>query len=152
MIKYLHGNILDADAKALVNPVNCVGVMGKGLALQFKRTFPENYLWYKRACGRNRVQIGQVLSIPVSTTQFVINFPTKRHFQDQSKLKDIKVGLEALVSAIELLGIQSIAIPALGCGLGGLRWPLVRKLIEEEFVGSSVRVMIYEPLDKFVNL
>lgn len=133
MLELTRGDILEADVEAVVNTVNCVGVMGKGLALRFKQVFPENYEAYREACEAGEVRPGRMI---VSVTgrernpRYVVNFPTKRHWRDGSRLEDIESGLRALVEEIGRLGIRSIAIPALGCGLGGLEWEAVRSRIE----------------------
>lgn len=149
MIQLKQGNLLQADADALVNTVNCVGVMGKGLALQFKQAFPENFRAYANACERGEVQAGRMHihdNGGLVNPRWIINFPTKRHWRDGSRLEDVASGLSALVADVQRLGIQSIAIPPLGCGLGGLDWNVVRPLIENAFVASpDVVVHLYEP-------
>lgn len=118
MIEFKQGNILEENAEALVNTVNCVGVMGKGIALQFKQAFPENFLRYKKACTAKEVQPGKMFTFPTGQLfpRYLINFPTKRHWKEKSRLEDIKAGLKALVAEVRQLGICSIAIPPLGCG------------------------------------
>ena len=145
MIEYKNGDLLMADAEALVNAVNCVGVMGKGIALQFKQAYPENFNRYKMACKANQVQIGKMF-ITDKSPRYLINFPTKQHWRDRSRLDDIRLGLKALVDDISRLKIQSVAIPALGCGNGGLSWNDVLPLIIEAFSEfPDVRVLIYAP-------
>ena len=143
------GNLLDADAQALVNPVNCVGVMGKGLALQFKQAFPANYATYRAACGRGEVQPGRMFVTETGAhagPQFLINFPTKRDWRSASRLDDIETGLTALVAEVEARDIRSLALPALGCGLGGLDWEAVGPQIVNAFVAlPDVRVLLYVP-------
>ncbi|UFS94846.1 macro domain-containing protein [Nocardia huaxiensis] len=145
------GNLLRADAEALVNTVNTVGVMGKGIALQFRRAYPEMFETYREACERGDVQIGQMYIWEPGTLQgprFIINFPTKRHWRSRSRLADIQAGLIDLASTIERLQIRSIAIPPLGCGNGGLPWSDVEPLIVsalEPMVDVDVR--IYPPGD-----
>lgn len=127
-----HGNLLEADAQALVNTVNCVGVMGKGIALQFKQQFPANFLAYRDAVARRQVRPGRMFVFETGFTrhpQYLINFPTKRHWREPSRLSDIETGLTALVHEIVDRSIRSIAIPPLGCGNGGLDWTVVRPLI-----------------------
>jgi O-acetyl-ADP-ribose deacetylase (regulator of RNase III) len=129
MIIETAGNLLHDDAQALVNTVNTVGVMGKGLALQFKRAFPENFTTYARACRDGRVRPGHILAVPAGDGRWILNFPTKRHWRQPSRLEDIADGLDDLVRVIEELGLRSIAVPPLGCGNGRLPWTTVRPLI-----------------------
>ena len=126
MITYKSGDLLSEDAEALVNPVNCVGVMGRGVALQFKRAWPENFDVYAAACRRHEVQPGRMFVFEnggKAGPRYIVNFPTKRHWRDKSMIEDIEAGLSALVVEVRRRGIRSIAIPALGAGLGGLDWP-----------------------------
>lgn len=149
MIEIAKGNLLIADVEALVNTVNCVGHMGKGIALQFKKAFPDNYDAYRRACDHREIQPGRIHIFETGNIyhpQFIVNFPTKRHWRGNSRLEDIESGLKALVEEIKRLGIKSIAIPPLGCGLGGLDWRVVGKKIEEAFEDlPDVRVLLYPP-------
>jgi len=135
----------------MINPVNCVGVMGKGLALQFKRSFPDNFRAYKQACSMMEVRLGRMymFATGLPNPRYIINFPTKRHWRDKSWLNDIAAGLKDLASEVRRLDIESIAVPPLGCGLGGLEWPPVRRLIESAFQYlPDVRVLLYEPQEK----
>jgi O-acetyl-ADP-ribose deacetylase (regulator of RNase III) len=149
MITLTEGNLLKADAEALVNTVNCAGHMGKGIALQFKKAFPENYEAYRRACDAEQVRPGQMFIFDTDTMfnpRHIINFPTKRHWRGKSLYEDIESGLKALVEDVRRLGIRSIAIPPLGCGLGGLDWNRVRMMIEEAFTAlPEVEVMLFPP-------
>jgi len=149
MIEPGAGNLLEADADALVNTVNTVGVMGKGIALQFKKAFPENFAAYEKACKAGEVQPGRMFTVDLHRLQsprFIINFPTKRDWKHKSRLADIESGLAALVEEIRRLKITSIAVPPLGCGNGGLDWSEVRPLIEAAFaVVPEVRVLLYAP-------
>lgn len=149
MIQLTRGNILEAATEALVNTVNTEGVMGKGIALQFKRAFPENYLFYRRACERGEVEPGRMLVFEtgrLSPPRYIINFPTKRHWRSPSRVEDIETGLQALVREITGRGIRSIAIPPLGCGNGGLDWREVRPRIERALAPlADVEVRLYEP-------
>lgn len=150
MIKIAAGNLLDADVEAVVNTVNTVGVMGKGIALQFKRAFPENFRAYERACRNGEVRLGRMFVHETNSLhgpRFVINFPTKSHWKGSSKLVDIKNGLHSLVETIRIFGIKSIAVPPLGCGLGGLDWNDVRPLIEAALKPlSDLEVHLYAPV------
>lgn len=149
MIELAHGNLLQAEAEALVNTVNCVGVMGKGIALQFKQAFPENFRVYQRACRAGEVQPGRTLVFEaggLTSPRYIINFPTKRHWREDSRLEDIETGLSALVDEVKRLGIRSIAVPPLGCGNGGLNWADVRPRIEAAFAQvPEVRVLLFAP-------
>lgn len=149
MIELVHGDILKAEAETLVNTVNCFGVMGRGIALQFKKAFPENFKVYKAVCDRKELQPGKLLVFDLNrfdNPHYIINFPTKNHWKGKSKLEDIQAGLAALVREIQGRGIRSIAIPPLGCGLGGLDWEVVRPTIEEAFARlPELRVLLYEP-------
>ena len=131
MIRFVQGDLFDSGSEALVNPVNCVGVMGKGLALQFKQRFPANFVSYANACRRRELAPGRlhVFDASPGNPRLIVNFPTKRHWRDASRLDDVAQGLDTLANAIASSGIRSIAIPPLGCGLGGLPWPDVRQLI-----------------------
>lgn len=150
MIRYVQGDILDADVEALVNTVNTVGVMGRGIALQFKRAYPKNFKAYEAACKRGDVQVGQMFVFDrgeLTNPRYIINFPTKKHWRAKSRIEDIQSGLEALVGEIEALEIKSIAIPPLGAGLGGLSWVQVRPLIESALAElPDVDVSVYEPV------
>jgi O-acetyl-ADP-ribose deacetylase (regulator of RNase III) len=143
------GNLLTADVDALVNTVNTVGVMGKGIALQFKRAYPANYAFYRAACDAGQVRLGEMLlfdSGRLGPRRFVINFPTKGHWKSRSRLDDVRSGLADLVRVIRAENIGSVAVPALGCGNGGLDWGVVRPLIVQAFTDlPGVRVLLYPP-------
>ncbi len=149
MIKIVSGNLLDADAEAIVNTVNTVGVMGKGIALQFRMAFPENYDAYKSACDHKEVQTGKMFVFDrqrMVNPRYIINFPTKRHWKGKSRMEDVESGLVDLIKVVRELGIHSIAIPPLGCGNGGLKWSEVRPRIEAAFRElPDVNVLLYEP-------
>lgn len=149
MFEYKSGDILAEDAEALVNTVNCVGVMGRGIALQFKNAFPENFEKYARACKRDEVQPGRMFVVEtgeLTSPRYIINFPTKRHWRAKSRMEDIEAGLLDLQRVIREKSIRSIAIPPLGSGLGGLDWQQVRSRIEEALRDfDDVRVVIFEP-------
>jgi O-acetyl-ADP-ribose deacetylase (regulator of RNase III) len=149
MITEAHGNLLASDVDALVNTVNTVGVMGKGIALQFKRAYPDMFKAYERAAKADELRLGKMHVWPtnqMSGARFIINFPTKKHWKARSRLADISAGLEDLVRVIQDLGIRSIAIPPLGCGNGGLRWDDVRPIIWKAFASlPEVDVVVYPP-------
>ncbi len=135
MINYLEGNILHEQSDAIVNTVNTVGVMGKGLALQFKKAFPHNFTVYKTACDNKSLVTGSVLSVSMESMNppyYIINFPTKAHWKGKSKIEYVELGLDSLISEAKRLGLKSVSIPALGSGLGGLNWEQVQPLIEQK--------------------
>lgn len=149
MIEYTTGNLFDADTDALVNTVNCVGVMGKGIALQFKQAYPQNFKEYEQACKLNEVVPGKMLVHDLKSLlrpRFIVNFPTKRHWKEKSRLSDIVSGLHDLINQIRLYDIQSIAVPPLGCGNGGLDWREVKPIIES-FANQlpEVKFLVFEP-------
>lgn len=149
MIEYTSGDILQCEVDALVNTVNCVGVMGRGIALQFKNVYPKNFKAYEAACKREAVQPGRMFLFEtgqLTQPRFIINFPTKRHWRGKSRIEDIESGLVDLVKVIRDLGLRSIAIPPLGAGLGGLSWDDVRPRIEQALAGlGDVQVLVFEP-------
>lgn len=149
MIEFKTGDIFQEDAEALVNSVNCVGVMGRGIALQFKNIYPENFKAYAAACRREEVQPGRMFVFDtgqLANPHYIINFPTKRHWRGKSRLKDIESGLESLAQEIQQRSIRSIAIPPLGSNLGGLQWDVVRPLIEAA-LGElpDLRISVFKP-------
>jgi O-acetyl-ADP-ribose deacetylase (regulator of RNase III) len=149
MIKFLSGNLLESNAYALVNTVNTVGVMGKGIALQFKKEFPSNNTVYREACLKKKLNIGQLLPVKDSSLllgeRLIINFPTKTHWRLPSEYSYIKKGLQALVELITEKDIKSVALPALGCGNGGLDWLLVKEMIRQSFEPLDATIEVYEP-------
>ncbi|MEX0666088.1 MAG: macro domain-containing protein [Acidimicrobiia bacterium] len=149
MIIESHGNLLDADVEALVNTVNTVGIMGKGVALQFRRAFPTMFKDYERAAKRGEIRLGQMHvweSDAMAHPKWVINFPTKSHWKARSKLSDIEAGLIDLVAVVRSRGIRSIALPPLGCGNGGLAWSNVEPLIAQVLAAlPEVEVHVYPP-------
>lgn len=156
MIRFTQGNLLEADAEAVVNTVNTVGVMGKGIALMFKERFPDNFRAYEAAAKRGEVQTGRMFvteSMELTGPRWIINFPTKKHWRHPSRLEWIEEGLQDLRAVITEKGIRSIAIPPLGSGNGGLDWVTVRPLIVA-VLGSlkAVDVVIYEPTAKYQNV
>ena len=148
MITYETGNLLAAQVEALVNTMNTVGVMGKGIALQFKEAFPENYRAYAAACKKGAVVTGRMFVTEtnrIDGLRYIINFPTKMHWKQPSKLEFIREGLEDLKRVLLEKNIHSIALPPLGCGNGGLDWGAVKPLIEEVLHDLPVAILVYEP-------
>jgi len=149
MIEYKTGDILTADAEALVNTVNCVGIMGRGVALQFKRMFPHNFKVYEARCKRNKMRPGEVFVFETGEAlrpRYIINFPTKRHWRGQSRIEDIESGLASLAKEIRARNIQSVAIPPLGSGLGGLNWADVRARMQAALDElDDVQITVFEP-------
>ena len=149
MIRYTEGNILESKAEALVNTVNTVGVMGKGIALQFKRAFPNNYQSYHKACKEGLIQVGNLFvskdSSITTGEKYIINFPTKTHWRKPSEYEYIKSGLDDLRRVIKEYNLKSIAIPPLGVGNGGLNWEIVKDLIQNYLQNESIEIIVYEP-------
>lgn len=156
MIRFTQGNLLEADVEAVVNTVNTVGVMGKGIALMFKERFPENFKAYARACERKEIELGRMFvtkSPELNGPRWIINFPTKGHWRYPSQIGWIEKGLVDLRRVLVENGIRSIAIPPLGSGNGGLEWSDVRPRIEAALSGlDSVDVVVYEPTAKYQNV
>lgn len=147
-IELRNGDIFKADAEAIVNTVNCVGIMGRGIALQFKKAYPGNFREYEAACKAGEVQPGRMFVHETGkfTPRFIVNFPTKRHWKGKSRIEDIETGLLALAGEIKARAIKSVAIPPLGAGLGGLDWDDVRPRIEAALRDlPDVQVIIFEP-------
>jgi len=150
MIETTKGNLLEAPVEALVNTVNTVGIMGKGIALQFSQAYPAMFRAYEKACKAGEVKLGEVhvfdMGGLISGPRWIINFPTKGHWRARSHTSDIESGLRDLVDTIRRLDIRSIAVPPLGCGHGGLDWKDVRPLIESTLGRlTNVRVLVFEP-------
>jgi len=152
MIRYKQGDIFTSNCEAIVNPVNTHGRMGAGLAAAFRKNFPDNNKFYKTACKLGQVKIGSMFvwekskkSKGYNLPQYIINFPTKDDSSKPSEYDYIKKGLEDLSSYIAYKKINSIAIPALGCGLGGLDWSKVKQMIEDYLSATTTEIMVYEP-------
>lgn len=149
MIKYITGNILESNAKALVNTVNTVGVMGKGIALQFKKAYHKNFKTYVDACKRKEIEIGKLLVTKDSNLnsgeKYIINFPTKKDWRKPSEYFYIELGLDDLIRVINEYNIDSVAIPPLGAGNGGLEWEKVKKIIERKLGNLDTEIIVYEP-------
>lgn len=155
-MRFTQGNLLDAKVDAVVNTVNTVGVMGKGIALMFKERFPENYKAYEAACAAGEIEIGSMFvtaGVELDGPRWIINFPTKRHWRQPTKLEWIRSGLEDLKKVIREKRIHSVAIPPLGCGNGGLDWQEVRPVIEAALADlEDVEAIVYEPTAKYQNV
>ncbi|QSB14488.1 macro domain-containing protein [Natronosporangium hydrolyticum] len=149
MIEESRGNLLTAEVDALINTVNTVGVMGKGIALQFKRAYPENYRAYRAACERQEVRLGRMFVFDrgiLGARRYIVNFPTKSHWRSPARMDDIRSGLADLIEVVQHYEIRSLAIPALGCGNGGLDWGAVRPLIEAACAAMpQVRTVVFPP-------
>lgn len=156
MIHFTKGNLLAAKVEALVNTVNTVGVMGKGIALMFKEAFPENYRRYEEACKVGEVQVGQMFVVErheLFGPKWIVNFPTKKHWRHPTKISWVIEGLQELRQFVNEKNIKSIAIPPLGCGNGGLDWGDVKKEIQKALGDlEGVEILIYEPTDKYQNV
>ncbi len=155
MIRYTQGNLLDAQTEAIVNTVNEVGVMGKGIALMFREAFPENTKAYEAAAKRGEVRVGHVLvteNHALTSPRWIINFPTKKHWRHPSKMEWIRSGLHDLARVLQEKKITSVALPPLGCGNGGLQWKLVRREIEAAFAPlHDVDFIVFEPTAAYQN-
>ena len=145
MINLVKGNIFLSNDEALINPVNIVGVMGKGLALQFKEKYPLNFKLYQNACKNNKVQIGKMFTTR-ENNKIIINFPTKKHWRNPSNIEYIDSGLDSLILLLQQNNIKSVSIPPLGCGCGGLNWIDVKQLLISKLsILDNVIINIYEP-------
>jgi O-acetyl-ADP-ribose deacetylase (regulator of RNase III) len=155
MIRFTTGNLLDAETEAIVNTVNTVGVMGKGVALQFREAFPENYQAYKKACEAMAVHIGKVFvteNPALTGPKYIVNFPTKKHWRHPSRIEYVTSGLRDLRRVLEQKKIRSVALPPLGCGNGGLEWAEVRAEIEKALGDlQGVDVVVYQPTTSYQN-
>jgi O-acetyl-ADP-ribose deacetylase (regulator of RNase III) len=152
MLRFTTGNILESSAEALVNTVNTIGVMGKGIALQFKQAFPHNYNVYRQACLNGQLKTGQLLTVKDNDLllgeRLIINFPTKSHWKMPSRYEYVESGLVALVAYLKENPVKSLAMPALGCGNGGLIWNKVRPMIEQYLTTLDMSIWVYEPIIK----
>jgi O-acetyl-ADP-ribose deacetylase (regulator of RNase III) len=150
MISYTRGNLLADKAEALVNTVNCVGVMGKGIALAFRKAFPVNYDLYRAACVAGEVQPGKLFIVNDFNLLYgqkrIVNFPTKADWRKPSQYEFVESGLKALVGHLNANPIGTLALPALGCGNGGLDWQRVKGMIESNLGDLPTAVVVYEPV------
>lgn len=156
MIRYTQGNLLEADADALVNTVNTVGVMGKGVALMFKDAFPDNFRAYAAACQRGEVKVGEVFVFEradLLRPRWILNFPTKEHWRGGTRPEWIDAGLRDLVRVVRARAIRTLALPPLGCGNGGLRWDDVRPRIARHLESlNEVNIIVHEPTPRYQNV
>lgn len=157
MIRFTKGNLLDSRADAVVNTVNTVGIMGKGIALMFREAFPANYREYQAACKRGAVRVGEMFVTErpgiLGAPHWIVNFPTKQHWRGKARVEWIEAGLRDLRHVIETKNIRSIALPPLGCGNGGLDWSVIRPLIERYLDNlPDVDVVVYEPTSEYQNV
>lgn len=139
------GDLFESQAIALINPVNCVGVAGKGLALAFRQRFPDNHRAYVEACRSKRLKIGTVLSVVFedSPLRYIVNFPTKLHWKDPSQYGYIHQSLQALAQWLKQEAIASVAMPRIGCGLGGLDWRVIEQVIRSQLNDVETLVELY---------
>lgn len=142
MIEYVHGNIFDSPAQTIVNPVNCMGAMGAGLARQFKERYPSMFEKYKQCCLNNSLMPGKLL-LHKAEDHWILNFPTKDDWRDKSRISYIEDGLRKFVETYEQRGITSIAFTKLGCGLGGLDWLQVKPIMEQYLNHLPITVYLY---------
>jgi len=149
MFEFVNGDMFEDRCEALVNTVNCVGIMGRGVALQFKERFPDNYKAYKRVCDAGGMAPGHIFVYDTGSMigpRWILNFPTKRHWRGASRIEDVESGLDDLVKVIEKLQIKSISMPPLGCGLGGLDWNEVRSRISDRLSAlQNVSIKVHTP-------
>lgn len=142
ILQYVSGDLLCSHAQTYVNTVNTVGVMGKGLALQFKNKYPEMFEVYQKVCKEHLLDVGK-LYLWKGDEKWVLMFPTKKHWRDMSKIEFIESGLKKFIDNYQRIGIQSIAFPKLGCGLGGLEWEMVQPLMEKYLKHLPIDVFVY---------
>ena len=142
MIEYIEGNIFKSTAEVIVNPVNTVGIMGKGLALKFKINYPDMFVKYQEICNKKLLKPG-ILYLHTSKNKKILLFPTKEHWKNNSKVEYIEKGLIAFINGYEKYNIKSIAFPKLGCGLGGLDWQEIKVLMEKYLEKLPIEVYIY---------
>lgn len=149
-IRFVTGDILEANVQAIVIPVNCIGIMGAGLAAQSRETYTDNYEAYSSACSAGKVRLGRMYVFPTGRNvhywnpKYIINFPTKDHWKLPSKIEYIQTGLDSLVTVIDVLDMESIAIPKLGCGCGGLSWSVVKKEITNRLRNCNTDISVFE--------
>lgn len=142
MVKYVHGNIFNSTAQTIVNPVNCVGAMGAGLARQFRDRYPDMYIKYREHCLSGLLKPGKLM-LYKAEDHWILNFPTKNDWRDDSVIKYIEDGLQKFVDTYKQKGITSIAFPKIGCGLGGLDWSLMKLVVEKYLNDLPIEVFVY---------
>ena len=145
MVNLVIGNLFDSETQTLVNAVNCAGVMGKGIALAFKRRYPAMFADYAARCKDGRVRMGEPYLYRGSAPPYILNFPTKNHWRSAARLEDIVAGLAYLEEHYRAWGITSLAIPALGCGAGQLAWDVVGPVLQEALGRLDIPVELYAP-------
>lgn len=145
MLKFVSGDLFDFDATVRINTVNCVGVMGKGVALAFKQRYPDMFKLYKRACGEGEVKPGHLHIWTSDEGTTVVNFPTKRHWREKSRYEDVEDGLKALRVFLLSAGDVRVTLPALGCGHGGLDWQRVSEMIQEYLADVAAEILVFGP-------
>ena len=143
MIEYKTGDLFNSEAQTLVNTVNCVGVMGKGIALEFKKRYPDMFKSYKSICDKKLLRPG-TLQLYKKSDQWILNFPTKDHWRNKSKMQWLEDGLSKFRETYKEKGISSIAFPKLGCSNGGLKWEEVKPLMEKYLTDLDIKIEIYE--------
>lgn len=145
IVNFIDGNLFESNAQTVVNTVNCVGIMGRGVALKFKTKYPEMFNDYVKRCYSGQVNVGKPY-IWKESTPWILNFPTKNHWRDPSKIEYITTGLDYLVENYKSWGITSLASPALGCGLGGLDWNVISLILNEKLTKLEIPVTVYKPI------
>lgn len=143
-LRYKVGNIVDAPEEVLVNAVNCVGTMGAGVALAFKQRWPDMFLYYQESCRSGELRRGEIDVYVPEHGPTIINAATKEHWRSRSKIQDIEVCVDSILSYAQAVGARSVALPKLGCGLGGLAWDNVRLIYEEVLVPSRIDFVVYD--------
>ncbi len=144
-LKFVNGNLFASKSQTITNAVNCVGVMGKGIALEFKKRFPDMYIDYLQKCDTKELSIGRPYVFKGAQLPWVLNFPTKNHWRSKSKAEDVEAGLDYLAIHASKWGIESLAMPALGCGLGGLTWEVVHDMLIKKLGHLDIEITIYRP-------
>jgi len=145
MVKIVSGNLFNSNAQTWVNPVNCVGVMGKGIAREFKKRFPDMFNDYRLRCAQHQIQLGQPYLYKRTSLPWILVFPTKFHWRNPANLNAIVNGLQFLLANYKLWNVSSLAVPALGCGLGKLNWHLLQPILLNLLSSLDIPVELYQP-------